>query len=77
MANFKNEFSNDELTVSFNPSLCTQCGKCARELSDVFSYNVIPWINLENGDKKAIIKQVKRCPSGALSYRLNIKMKAS
>lgn len=77
MANFKNEFSNDELTVSFNPSLCTQCGKCAQELSDVFSYNVIPWINLENADKKAIIKQVKRCPSGALKYRLHVKQHAS
>lgn len=77
MANFKNEFNNDELTVSFSPSLCTQCGTCARELSDVFSYNVIPWINLDNADKETIIKQIKRCPSGALQYRLNIKVQAS
>ena len=76
MANLKNEFSNDALTVSFNPTLCTQCGRCAKELSDVFSYNVIPWINLENADQKAVIKQIKRCPSGALTYRMTVKTHA-
>ena len=77
MATFSNKFSNDELTVSFEPTTCIQSGKCAKELSDVFSNNIIPWINLENAEKDAVIKQIKRCPSGALKYQLNLKSKAS
>ena len=77
MSTLKNEFSNNDLTVSYDPSTCLQSGKCAKELSDVFSNNIIPWINLDNANKEAVIKQIKRCPSGALQYRLNIKTQAS
>lgn len=63
-----NEFSNNDITVTFTPSICSQCGICARELSDVFSFSIIPWINLDNTDSQTIIDQIKRCPSGALKF---------
>jgi len=75
--NDDNEFSNGDITVTFEPSICTQSGKCARELSDVFSFSIIPWINLDNSETEKIIDQIKRCPSGALKYRININKKAS
>ncbi|AXT19418.1 (4Fe-4S)-binding protein [Flavobacteriaceae bacterium AU392] len=64
-------YSNKKITVSFEPCKCIHAEICANELSDVFRSSVIPWINLEGANYKRIIKQVKRCPSGALQYQLN------
>ncbi len=72
-----NEFSNKDITVSFEPNICVQSGKCAKELSDVFSFSIIPWINLENADTEKVINQIKKCPSGALKFKINTIKKAS
>jgi len=64
-------YSNETITVSFEPCKCVHAEFCANELSDVFRSSVIPWINLEGACHQRIIKQVKKCPSGALQYRLN------
>ena len=61
-------FRNAELTVTYDPCICTLSGRCAKELSNVFSNNIIPWVNLDAADTALIIEQVKRCPSGALQY---------
>ncbi|WP_418509626.1 (4Fe-4S)-binding protein [Corallibacter sp.] len=71
-----NVFSNDDITVTYKPNVCINATRCAKELSNVFRESVIPWINLEGASTKKIIKQVKKCPSGALQYCLN-KKKAS
>jgi len=63
-----NEFTNGEITVTFEPKKCLNAGNCARELSEVFRTSVIPWIDLEAANTLAIIAQIKRCPSGALSF---------
>ena len=54
------EFSNKEITVTYDPCICTLSGKCAKELSHVFSDTVIPWINLDDGETEEIIQQIKR-----------------
>jgi putative redox protein len=67
-----NSYSNDEITVTYNPSACINAQLCARELSDVFRTSVIPWIKLDGiTDVSTIVTQVKRCPSGALQCYLN------
>jgi len=68
-----NVFSNDEITVTFEPCLCIHAGKCAQELSDVFRTSVIPWINLDGSESERVIQQIKRCPSGALKFHYNKK----
>ena len=68
-----NVFSNEDITVTYEPRICVHAEKCARELSDVFRTTVIPWINLEGTETNRIINQIKRCPSGALKYCLNKK----
>ncbi|MCO4799080.1 MAG: (4Fe-4S)-binding protein [Colwelliaceae bacterium] len=72
-----NIFSNDDITVTFKPCLCIHAEKCASELSDVFRTSIIPWINLDGTETKRIIKQIKRCPSGALQYALKNSKQAS
>jgi len=68
-----NVFSNDKITVTYEPRCCANAGICAKQLSDVFRTSVIPWIDLEGAKTDAIINQVNKCPSGALQYCLNQK----
>lgn len=70
------KFSNKEITVTYDPCKCILSGTCAKELSDVFSNSIIPWVNLDNNETDRIIEQIRRCPSGALNYH-NHKKQAS
>jgi uncharacterized Fe-S cluster protein YjdI len=65
-----NVFSNTDITVTYNPCECINAERCATELSNVFRQTVIPWIDLEGASTKKIIKQVKKCPSGALQFHV-------
>lgn len=67
----KNVYENGEITVSFNPNQCINAEYCAKGLSQVFRTSVIPWIDLDGASTKRIVKQIKRCPSGALTYKVN------
>jgi len=73
METLDNVFSNEDITVTFEPCVCIHAENCAKELSEVFRTSVIPWINLDGTKSKRIIKQINRCPSGALKYKLNPK----
>lgn len=64
----RNKYENTELTVRFDPIKCIHAQNCANGLSEVFSTSIIPWINLEASSNKNIISQIKKCPSGALSF---------
>jgi uncharacterized Fe-S cluster protein YjdI len=72
------EYSNEDLTVIWKPETCihsTICWKKATGLPDVFQPATKPWIKLEGATSEEIKKQVDKCPSGALSYRLNNEQK--
>lgn len=62
------EFSNEDIVVTYDACLCTLSRTCAKELSHVFSDTIIPWVNLDQGTTEAIVKQIKKCPSGALQF---------
>ncbi len=67
----KHVYANSEITVSFNPRTCINAEHCAKGLSQVFRTSVIPWIDLDGASTPKIIKQIKRCPSGALTFKRN------
>lgn len=69
-----NQFSNSDITITYQPRMCTNAGRCAKELSDVFQTSVIPWIDLDGAPYQKIIDQVKKCPSGALTFQLHQKV---
>ncbi len=71
MKTIPNVFSNSDITVTFNPCHCIHASHCAKELSNVFRDSVIPWIDLDGASTKKIIKQIKKCPSGALQFHVN------
>ncbi len=65
----KKEYTTQNLTVVWQPDLCVHSGICVKGLPEVFKPKQSPWIELSNADSKAIIEQVKRCPSGALTLK--------
>jgi len=65
------KYSNGELTIVWQPELCIHPGRCVRSLPEVFKPKEKPWIRPEESTTEKIIVQVKKCPSGALSYFMN------
>src|SRR6476661_2412337 len=70
----RKDYSNGEVTVVWQPKLCvhsTICWKAATGLPQVFNPRVRPWVNVQGADTARIVAQVKKCPSGALSFFYN------
>lgn len=63
------EYKKDTVKVIWDSSKCTHAGFCARQLPEVFKPKDRPWVQPENATEEAIINQVKKCPSGALSIK--------
>ena len=64
------EYSNGELTIVWQPELCRHAGICVKTLPNVYHPKERPWIKMENATTEELIAQIKKCPSGALSYNL-------
>lgn len=64
----KKEYSNGEVTVVWQSDLCIHSENCFRGLPRVFNPKNRPWVNIEGAGTSQIVDQVKKCPSGALSY---------
>jgi uncharacterized Fe-S cluster protein YjdI len=70
MDNITKKYSNGEVTIVWKPKECIHSGVCFRGLNEVFDPRKRPWITPEHSTTDKIIEQVKKCPSGALSYYL-------
>ena len=64
------EYTNGEVTVVWEPGKCIHSTICANGLPKVFRPTEKPWISAESAIEEELIDQVKKCPSGALSYYL-------
>ena len=64
-------YSNGEITVRWQPAICQHTGICFRGLSQVFDPRKRPWVNITGASSEAIIAQVGKCPSGAISIVKN------
>lgn len=58
------------MTVFFNRSICSGAAKCVGHLPSVFKSEGDDWIHPDGASVEAVIKTVKMCPSGALTYSL-------
>ncbi len=68
----KREYSNGEVTVLWDASLCTHSGICVRGLPQVFNVHLHPWIDVTKATTEEIVAQVAQCPSGALAIRRDL-----
>ncbi|MDR2511094.1 MAG: (4Fe-4S)-binding protein [Bacteroidales bacterium] len=69
----KKEYSNGEITVSWEPSKCLHAAECVAGAPKVFQPTERPWIKPENADSEYIAEVIERCPSKALTYQWNKK----
>ena len=65
------EYSNGEVTVVWKPTVCIHSGICVQTLPKVYNPDEKPWIKPKNASTEELINQIKKCPSGALSYYMN------
>jgi uncharacterized Fe-S cluster protein YjdI len=63
----KRTYTNGEINVLWDSSLCTHCGECEEGLPDVFNPTARPWVNMKGGTTEDIREQVEQCPSGAIT----------
>lgn len=61
-------YKGEGIIVHFNPYLCRHSAKCIENLPAVFNTERKPWVDAKAAAKEEIIKVVKMCPSGALTY---------
>lgn len=64
----KHKYNVEGLTVIWQPKLCSHSGICAKGLPNVFNPARRPWIELTHEETAIIKEQIKKCPSGALSF---------
>jgi uncharacterized Fe-S cluster protein YjdI len=63
-------YETSDITVTFDPEVCTHSGNCVRGLPAVFDVKRKRWIRPELATAEEVAAQVKRCPSGALQFEL-------
>ena len=63
-------YEGREITVHYNKLLCSKAADCGGQLEAVFDVSREPWIDPNQGSVKQIIKVIRSCPCGALSYSL-------
>lgn len=71
MKDITKKYTNGEVTIVWKPNECIHSAICFKGLGEVFDPQKRPWITPEGSTTEKIIAQVKKCPSGALSYFLN------
>jgi uncharacterized Fe-S cluster protein YjdI len=63
-------YETDEISVTFDPNICIHSGVCVRGLPNVFDVKRKHWIRPELATAEQVAEQIKRCPSGALQYKM-------
>ena len=63
-------YASDDITVWYDARRCRHAAECVRGDAAVFETGRKPWIQPELGTADHIADVVRRCPTGALHYRL-------
>jgi uncharacterized Fe-S cluster protein YjdI len=63
-------YAAPEVTVFYDRGRCRHYAECVRGLPRVFDPTRRPWIRADLADAQAVAEVVRRCPTGALYYRL-------
>ena len=67
----KIKYTNGEITVVWKPEFCQHSTRCFTQLPEVFNPRIRKWVDPNGAPSEKIIAQVKKCPSGALTFFLN------
>jgi len=67
----RDQYAGEKITVLFNGGACAHAAYCVNGLPEVFKTNINPWIDPDAVPVDRLVSQIEKCPSGALSYRIN------
>ncbi|MFG3051985.1 (4Fe-4S)-binding protein [Kitasatospora sp. NPDC048239] len=63
-------YEAEGIAVAFDSAVCRHAAECVRGLPAVFDTGRRPWISPDAAEPGVVAEVVRRCPTGALSYRL-------
>ncbi|MCX5611142.1 (4Fe-4S)-binding protein [Streptomyces sp. NBC_00047] len=58
------------VTVTYEAGRCLHAAECVRGLPEVFDSGQRPWVRPDGAGPERVAEVIRRCPSGALQYRL-------
>jgi CDGSH-type Zn-finger protein len=68
----RENYKGKRIIIHDNRGICAHAGRCTDGLASVFRLNEEPWIHPDAASVEEIIDTIKKCPSGALSYSLEV-----
>ena len=63
------EYSNEDITVTWDQDKCIHARECVKTLPQVFTPEKMPWVDIKGASSEEIMSAIDRCPSGALTYK--------
>ncbi len=60
-------YEGAEISITYNPRLCSHAAECARIAGHIFDSTAKPWVQLDNGTVDEVKAVVAACPSGAFA----------
>ena len=67
----RKEYTNNEITIIWKPKSCIHAAECIKALPKVYRPKEKPWIQIEHATADELKEQIRKCPSGALSFYMN------
>jgi predicted GNAT family acetyltransferase/uncharacterized Fe-S cluster protein YjdI len=71
MEKYEYTHPSGKLTVIWQQKKCFHSGICVKTLPQVYDPKARPWVKPEYAAVEQLKEQIGKCPSGALSYRMN------
>lgn len=60
-------YEGTDVTVTFNPRLCSHAAECGKRAKHIFNPKQKPWVQPDNGTIDEVKNVIAACPSGALA----------
>ncbi len=67
----RDNYEGKKITIHDNRSICAHSAFCTDCSPKVFKLGKEPWIESDAEDVESLVKTLKKCPSGALSYTID------
>ena len=55
-------YTNGDVTVTYDPDICTHAGRCVKGLPSVFDVKRKPWIDVDGAPAEQVAAQLPNAP---------------
>ena len=62
-------YEGGDVTVTYNPRLCSHAAECGRIAGHIFNPSQKPWVQPDKGSRAEVDAVIAACPSGALAIQ--------